>query len=78
MVELADRAVEAAWKIQNLPDYDGRLERVARRFEERMGERSEPPLVVYETALMKSGRGGRRSVPSCASSTTPSTTRRSP
>ena len=57
MVELADRAVEAAWKIQNLPDYDGRLERVARRFEERMGERSEPALVVYETALMKSGRG---------------------
>jgi hypothetical protein len=57
MVELADRAVEAAWKIQNLPDYDGRLERVVRRFEERMGERSEPSLVVYETALMKSGRG---------------------
>jgi hypothetical protein len=57
MVELADRAVEAVWKIQNLPDYDGRLERVARRFEERSGERSEPALIVYETALMKSGRG---------------------
>jgi hypothetical protein len=57
MVELADRAVEAAWKIRNLPDYDGRLERAVRRFEERSGERSEPALIVYETALMKSGRG---------------------
>jgi hypothetical protein len=57
MVELADRAAEAAWKIQNLPDYDGRLERAVRRFEERSGERSEPALIVYETALMKSGRG---------------------
>jgi hypothetical protein len=57
MVELADRAVDAAWKIRNLPDYDGRLERAVRRFEERSEERSEPALIVYETALMKSGRG---------------------
>jgi hypothetical protein len=57
MVELADRAVEAAWMIRNLPDYDGRLERVVWRFEERSQERSEPALIVYETALMKSGRG---------------------
>ncbi len=57
MVELADRAVEAAWKVRNLPDYDGRLERAVRRFEERSKERSEPALIVYETALMKSGRG---------------------
>lgn len=57
MVELADRAVEAAWKIRNLPDYDGRLERAVRRFEERSQESAEPALVVYETALMKSGRG---------------------
>ena len=57
MVELADRAVDAAWKIRNLPDYAERLERVVRRFEERSEERSEPALIVYETALMKSGRG---------------------
>jgi len=57
MVELADRAVEAAWKIQNLPDYDERLERAVRRLEERSEETSQPALVVYETALMKSGRG---------------------
>src|SRR5215210_4605300 len=56
MVELADRLSEAAWKIRNLADYDGRLERAARRFDEISGERSEPALVVYETALMKSGR----------------------
>src|SRR5215210_1383134 len=43
MVELADKVGEAAWKIRNLEDYDGRLERAARR--------------VDETALMKSGRG---------------------
>lgn len=57
MVELADRAADAAWKIRNLPDYEGRLERAVRRFEERSEERSEPALIVYETALMKSGRG---------------------
>jgi hypothetical protein len=57
MVELADRAVEAAWKIRNLPDYDRRLERAVRRFDERSEERSQPALIVYETALMKSGRG---------------------
>jgi hypothetical protein len=57
MVELIDKAGEAAWKIRNLEDYDGRLERAARRFDERLGEYAEPALVVYETALMKSGRG---------------------
>src|SRR5215207_7201704 len=56
MVELADRVSEAAWKIRNLEDYDGWLERAAGRFDERSRERSEPALVVYETALMKSGR----------------------
>ena len=56
MVELAQRAVEAAWKIQNLPDYEGRLERAVRRLDERSEETSQPALVVYETALMKSGR----------------------
>ncbi len=57
MVELADKVAEAAWKIRNLEDYDARLERAARRFDERMRERAEPALIVYETALMKSGRG---------------------
>ncbi len=57
MVELAERAVEAAWKVQNLPDYEGRLERAARRLDEFSADRSEPALIVYETALMKSGRG---------------------
>jgi hypothetical protein len=57
MVELADKVGEAAWKIRNLEDYDGRLKRAARRFDEASEARSEPALVVYETALMKSGRG---------------------
>lgn len=57
MVELADRLSEAAWKIRNLEDYDGRLERAARRFDEVSRARPEPAMVVYETALMKSGRG---------------------
>lgn len=57
MVELADKVGEAAWKVRNLDDYDARLERAARRFDESSGERAEPALVVYETALMKSGRG---------------------
>jgi len=56
MVELADRLSEAAWKIRNLDDYDGRLERAAQRFDGIQRERPEPALVVYETALMKSGR----------------------
>ena len=57
MVELANKAAEAAWKIRHLDDYDGRLQRAARRFDEASKARSEPALVVYETALMKSGRG---------------------
>ena len=56
MVELADKVGEAAWKIRNLEDYNRRLERAARRVDESSGERAEPALVVYETALMKSGR----------------------
>ena len=56
MVELADRLSEAAWKIRNLEDYDRRLERAAQRFDEISRERPEPALIVYETALMKSGR----------------------
>jgi hypothetical protein len=57
LVELTDKIAEAAWKIRNLEDYDGRLERAARRFDEVSRARPEPAMVVYETALMKSGRG---------------------
>ena len=57
MVELTDKIAEAAWRIRNLEDYDGRLERAARRFDEISRARPEPAMVVYETALMKSGRG---------------------
>jgi hypothetical protein len=57
MVELADRVSEAAWKIRNLEDYEGRLERAARSVDGVSRERPEPALIVYETALMKSGRG---------------------
>ena len=34
MVELTEKVAEAAWRIRNLEDYDGRLERAARRFDE--------------------------------------------
>ena len=54
MVELADRAVEAAWKIKNLNDFDRRLERAAGRLDEATGGLA--AMVVYETALLKSGR----------------------
>jgi hypothetical protein len=56
MVELADRVSEAAWKIKNLKDYEGRLERAARKFDEISRERPEAALVVYASALKKSGR----------------------
>jgi hypothetical protein len=57
MVELTDKAAEAAWRIRNLEDYDARLERAARRLDEAARARPEPAMVVYETALMKSGHG---------------------
>jgi hypothetical protein len=56
MVEVADRAVEAAWKIRDLEDYDRRLERAARRVDELLREHETAALVIYEAALMKSGR----------------------
>src|SRR5215210_4462361 len=55
LVELTDKVAEAAWRIRNLEDYDTRLERAARRFDEVSRARPEPAMVVYETALMKSG-----------------------
>jgi len=57
LVELTDKVAEAAWRIRNLEDYDARLERAARRFDEASRARPEPAMIVYETALMKSGRG---------------------
>jgi hypothetical protein len=56
MVEVADLAVEAAWKIRGLEDYDRRLERAALRVDELVGEHERAALVIYEAALMKSGR----------------------
>jgi hypothetical protein len=55
MVEVAERAAEAAWKIRNLDDFEERLQDAARS----AGELSDPraaALVIYEAALMKSGR----------------------
>ena len=56
MVELADKVSEAAWKIKNLEDYEGRLGGAARRFDELSRERPEPAMVIYASALKKSGR----------------------
>ena len=56
MVEVADRAVEAAWKIRGLEDYDRRLERAARRVDELVHEHETAALVIYEAALRRSGR----------------------
>ena len=56
MVEVANRAVEAAWKIRNLEDYDGRLERAAARADELAREHETAALVIYEAALATSGR----------------------
>lgn len=55
MVELVDRAVEAAWKIKNLDDFEARLERAAGKVDE-LVERRDAAFVIYESALMKSGR----------------------
>ena len=56
MVEVADRAVAAAWRIRGLEDYDQRLERAARRVDELVHEHETAALVIYEAALMRSGR----------------------
>src|SRR3712207_6254762 len=56
MVEVADRAAGAAWKIRDLEDYDRRLERAARIVDELVYEHETAALVIYEAALMKSGR----------------------
>ncbi|MGB3682019.1 MAG: hypothetical protein WA990_05980 [Rubrobacteraceae bacterium] len=56
MVELADRNAEAAWKIRNLRDFSRRLEKAARRIDELGTERDTAALVIYEAALVGSGR----------------------
>ncbi len=56
MVEVAEESAEAAWKIKNLTDFDRRLERAAQRVDGRSGEGGLAAMVVYEAALMKSGR----------------------
>ena len=56
MVEVAERAAEGAWKIKNLEDYDQRLERAAREVDELSRGQETAALVIYEAALMKSGR----------------------
>ncbi|MGI8912107.1 MAG: hypothetical protein ACR2JR_16390 [Rubrobacteraceae bacterium] len=57
MVELADRTViDAAWKVKNLEDFDRRLERAARWIDELSRAHETAALVIYEAALMKSGR----------------------
>src|ERR687884_2043775 len=58
MVDLATGgALEvAAWKVKNLEDYDARLERAARRVDELAKAHETAALVIYEAALVKSGR----------------------
>lgn len=56
MVEVAQRAGEAAWKIRHLEDFDRRLERAARRVEELGAARRTPALTIYEVVLLSSGR----------------------
>ncbi len=58
MVDLAAGGVleAAAWKVKNLEDYDARLERAARRVDELAKAHETAALVIYETALMKTGR----------------------
>ena len=58
MIDLASGgALEAAaWKIKNLEDFEARLERAARRSDEQARAHETAALVIYESALMKSGR----------------------
>ncbi len=58
MIDLASGgALEAAaWKIKNLEDFEARLERAARRSDEQARVHETAALVIYESALMKSGR----------------------
>src|SRR5919205_2524172 len=46
----------AAWKVRNLDDFEARLERAARRVGDLAAMRETAALVVYESALTKSGR----------------------
>lgn len=56
MAELLDMTNEVAGKIRNLEDYDRRVARAAQRVDELDQGRGEAAFVIYEAALMKSGR----------------------
>ncbi len=58
MIDLASGgALEAAaWKVKNLEDFEARLERAALRSDEQARAHETAALVIYESALMKSGR----------------------
>lgn len=55
-VETDRKLADAAWKVRNLDDYEQRLEHAARRVDEGSSERDQASLVIYEAALMQSGR----------------------
>ena len=55
MLETVDLAVEAAWKVRNLDDFEARLERAAEKVDA-LVERRAAAFVIYESALIKSGR----------------------
>lgn len=55
-VETDGALAAAAWKVRNLGDYERRLEEAARRVDEESSEHDQASLVIYEAALMQSGR----------------------
>lgn len=55
-VETNRELAAAAWKVRNLDDYERRLEEAARRVDEESSVRNQASLVIYEAALMQSGR----------------------
>jgi hypothetical protein len=56
MVEVVEKAGEAAWKIQNLDDFERRLERAALQVGEEGEERQTAALIIYDVVLSSSGR----------------------
>jgi hypothetical protein len=56
MVEVAEKAGEAAWKIRQLDDFERRLEEAALRVAEDGEERQTASLAIYEVVLASSGR----------------------
>jgi hypothetical protein len=56
MVEVVEKAGEAAWKIRQLDDFERRLEKAALRVAEESEERRTASLAIYEVVLASSGR----------------------